>query len=122
MKRQASWFVGMFAVLILVSQSSFAQKRSWGKASIASRGTTYAPKLRLFIPTFSEDSWVSFAHTFRVRPPMPWWSLHTMHDADLSSIYRFVKSLGPTGVPAPSYQPPGQKPGPPYFLFVPAAQ
>jgi mono/diheme cytochrome c family protein len=85
-------------------------------------GTTYAPNLRLFIQGLSEDSWVRVAHKLQARPPMPWWALHRMKDGDLRSIYRFIKSLGPAGQPAPSYQPPGQQPRPPYFLFVPPPQ
>ena len=85
-------------------------------------GTTYAPNLRLFMENLSEDSWVIVAHKLKARPPMPWWALHTMKDTDLRNIYRFIKSLGPAGQPAPSYQPPGQQPKPPYFLFVPPSQ
>ena len=85
-------------------------------------GTTYAPNLRLFIQSLSEDSWVSIAHKLKTRPPMPWWTLQAMKDPDLRNIYRFIKTLGPTGLPAPSYQPPGQQPKPPYFLFVPPSQ
>jgi hypothetical protein len=85
-------------------------------------GTTYAPNLRLFMENLSEDSWVSVAHTLKARPPMPWWALHTMKASDLRNIYRFIKSLGSAGRPAPSYQPPGQQPRPPYFLFVPPSQ
>lgn len=82
-------------------------------------GTTYPPNLRLFIQRFSEDSWVSMARKLQARPPMPWWSLRAMEDTDLRGVYRFIKSLGPTGQQAPAYRPPGQQPKPPYFLFVP---
>lgn len=82
-------------------------------------GTTYAPNLRLFFQNLSEDAWVDMAHKLQARPPMPWWSLHAMKDADLRSIYRLVKSLGPVGQAGPSYQPPGQQPKAPYFRFVP---
>lgn len=85
-------------------------------------GTTYAPNLRLLIQNLSEDSWVNMAHTLQARPPMPWWTLRAMTDTDLRSIYRFIKSLGSAGQPAPSYQPSGKQPKPPYFLFVPPSQ
>jgi hypothetical protein len=86
-------------------------------------GTTYAPNLRLVIPNMTEDDWVVFARALKVRPPMPWWELRNMKEADLRALYRFIKDLGPKGAPAPAFLPPGQKPEPPYALFViPKAQ
>ena len=53
----------------------------------------------------------------QARPPMPWFSLNAMTDSDLRAIYRYVHSLGPAGVAAPSYVPPTQEPKPPYVTF-----
>jgi hypothetical protein len=44
-----------------------------------------------------------------MRPPMPWFNLRAMHDADLVAIHRYLRSLGPRGEPAPAYVPPGGK-------------
>jgi len=41
-----------------------------------------------------------------------------MREDDRRALYRFVKSLGPAGVPAPAYTPPGQPPAPPYLDLV----
>jgi hypothetical protein len=41
-------------------------------------------------------------------PPMPWFVLRDMTDADLKAIYAYVKAAGPAGHPAPSAQPSGQ--------------
>jgi hypothetical protein len=54
-----------------------------------------------------------------MRPPMPWFNLHAMTDADLRAMYRYVRSLGPKGAPAPSYAGPAQKVATPYIVFVP---
>lgn len=82
-------------------------------------GTTYAPNLRLLFRNMTEDSWVRFAYNLTARPPMPWWTVRTMKDSDLRNLYGFIRSLGPKGMSAPAYLPPGQKPEPPYVLFVP---
>lgn len=80
-------------------------------------GTTYPPNLRLFMQTLSEAQWMDLARHSTLRPPMPWFALHAMSDLDLRSIYRFVRSLGPAGKPAPAYVPPGQKPAGPVVVF-----
>jgi mono/diheme cytochrome c family protein len=80
-------------------------------------GTTYAPNLRLLMQYFSEAQWVQLAQHLQTRPPMPWFVLQHMTDADLGAIYHYVRSLGPAGEPAPAYLPPEQEPPPPYVLF-----
>lgn len=81
-------------------------------------GTTYAANLRLVINGMSESEWLAHARQERM-PPMPWYNLRAMTDADLKAIYAFVRSLGPVGVPAPAYVAPGGKVNTPYFVFVP---
>ena len=83
-------------------------------------GTTYAPNLSTYMQNLTETQWVNAAKAMKTRPPMPWFALHAMSDADLRSFYRLVKSLGPVGNPAPAYLPPGQTPKGPYASF-PAA-
>jgi hypothetical protein len=49
---------------------------------------------------------------------MPDFNLRAMHEDDRRAIYRFIRSLGPAGQPAPAYLPPGQKPPAPYLELV----
>ena len=70
-------------------------------------GTTYPANLRLLMAKMSEDEWVRLAHNVRTRPPMPWFALRDMSEADLRALHRFVRSLGPAGEAAPAYVPPG---------------
>lgn len=77
-------------------------------------GTTYPANLRLTMSRMSEDQWVKFSHIWEGRPPMPYWALRDMSEPDLRAMYRFVRSLGPAGEPAPTYLPPGQTPATPY--------
>ena len=81
-------------------------------------GTTYGSNLRLFVVGLSEDQWVSAAKTMKRRPPMPWFNLNQMNEDDLRVMYRFIRSLGDPGEPAPAYLPPDQEPPPPYARFV----
>lgn len=73
-------------------------------------GTTYPSNLRLALARLSEDDWVRNARTISYRPPMPWFALRDMDEADLRAFYRFVRALGPAGDPAPAYVPPGAQP------------
>lgn len=81
-------------------------------------GTTYPTNLRLRMQELTEAQWLVVARAPK-RPPMPWFSLRDMTDADLKALYWFVRSLGPAGTPAPAYAPPGQPVATPYFDFVP---
>lgn len=81
-------------------------------------GTTYPANLRLTVQSLSEDAWMARARS-AMRPPMPWFSLRDMTDADLRAVYRYIRSLGASGVAAPAYVPPGGKVATPYIEFVP---
>lgn len=70
-------------------------------------GTTYPSNLRLFVPSMTEQQWVAYARAMQPRPPMPWFNVRAMNDADLRAIYAFVRSIGPAGEPAPAALPPG---------------
>jgi mono/diheme cytochrome c family protein len=70
-------------------------------------GTTYPINLRLFMQSVTAEQWLNLARQ-PSRPPMPWFALRDMTDADLLAIYQYVRSLGPAGEHAPSYVPPGQ--------------
>jgi mono/diheme cytochrome c family protein len=82
-------------------------------------GTTYPSNLRRYFAGVSEQAFIADARSGRMRPPMPWFNLAAMTDADLRAIHRYVRSLGEPGVPAPTYLPPGEEPGTPYIVFVP---
>lgn len=81
-------------------------------------GTTYPANLRLLAQKLSEKEWMVKARS-EMRPPMPWFALRDMQDDDLRAVYRFVRSLGPKGQPAPAYLPPGRTAATPYIEFVP---
>lgn len=82
-------------------------------------GTTYPSNLRLTLAKMSEDEFVGYGHTFKARPPMPWFNVHAMKDDELRSFYRYVKSLGEPGMPAPQYVEPGVQPITPFIVFEP---
>jgi mono/diheme cytochrome c family protein len=79
-------------------------------------GTTYAPNLRLVVQNLTEAQWLKHART-EWRPPMPWFNLREMTDADLKAMYRYIRHLGPAGEPAPAYVPPSQTPKQPFVQF-----
>ncbi len=81
-------------------------------------GTSYPANLRLLAQSMSEEKWLANARR-EMRPPMPWFSLRDMSDADLIAMYVYVQSLGASGEVAPAYVPPGQVVTTPYFDFVP---
>jgi mono/diheme cytochrome c family protein len=80
-------------------------------------GTTYAPNLRIYMSKISENDWVKLSKEITPRPPMPWFNLRYMHEADLRALYKFIRSLGPVGKPAPDYLPPDKVPPPPFAQF-----
>jgi len=82
-------------------------------------GTTYASNLRQVVQRVSEDQWLSHARN-TWRPPMPWFNLRDMADADLLAIYRYIRQLGDAGEAAPVYVPPDQEPAGVYVQFPPA--
>lgn len=80
-------------------------------------GTTYPHNLRLFVQNLTEDQWVIYGKNAKSRPPMPWWSVHETTEQDLRAMYKFMKSLGPAGKPAPTYLPPDQEPPAPFITW-----
>lgn len=82
-------------------------------------GTTYPSNLRRYFAGVSEKAFINDARSGRMRPPMPWFNLAAMTDADLRAVHRYVRSLGEPGAPAPAYVPPGEEPATPYIVFVP---
>jgi len=80
-------------------------------------GTTYAPNLRIYMSKISEDDWVTLSKEIKPRPPMPWFNVKYMTDPDLRALYRYIRTLGPVGTPAPEYLPPDKTPPPPFVQF-----
>lgn len=80
-------------------------------------GTTYAVNLRIFMQNLTEREWIKAARKMQARPPMPFWALNRMGTGDLRAVYRYIRSLGPAGAPAPDFVPPGTMPKPPYVQF-----
>ena len=81
-------------------------------------GTTFAANLRLKTADMDDAAWLKYSGELHTRPIMPDFTLRAMKEQDRLAIFRFIKSLGPAGQPAPAYLPPGQKPQPPYFELV----
>ena len=66
-------------------------------------GGTFPSNLRLRAQEWTEDQWVQTLKTRKEREPMPWSAVNQMSENDARALYRFLKSLGPTGehMPAP---------------------
>ena len=80
-------------------------------------GTTYASNLRLLVQNMTADQFMAHVRSDQRRPPMPWFNVRDMTDADVKAIYAYLKHLGPGGKAAPAYLPPGQEPKGPFILF-----
>ncbi len=85
-------------------------------------GTTYPSNLRRAIGLKTLPDWKAYARAAVLRPPMPYWALNAMTDADLEALWHYTRSLGPAGEPAPAALAPGAEAPPPVFrLVLPAA-
>jgi len=65
-----------------------------------------------------EAGWIKYTGELHTRPMMPDFAVRAMRETDRVAIYRFIRSLGPVGEPAPAYLPPGQAPTAPYVEMV----
>lgn len=81
-------------------------------------GTTYPANLRLKLQEMDETKWMAYSAELHTRPPMPDFAVRGMDEQDRRALYRFVRSLGPTGQAAPAFLPPGETPKPPYVQWV----
>jgi mono/diheme cytochrome c family protein len=81
-------------------------------------GTTYAANLRIVAERYTAEQFIARSRS-ELLPPMPWFNLVNMSDADLRAIYAFIRSLGPVGEPVPAYLPPGVAPKTSFLVFVP---
>jgi len=81
-------------------------------------GTTYATNLRLRMQELDEAQWLEYSAHLHTRPMMPDIAVRAMDEEDRRALYRYIRSLGPAGQPAPAALPPGQVPAPPYLALV----
>lgn len=81
-------------------------------------GVSYPTNLRLSVQNMSEQQWLAYARAPRL-PPMPWFNLRDMADEDLRALYRFLRSIGPAGEPAPAPVAPDAPVGTAFIDFVP---
>jgi mono/diheme cytochrome c family protein len=79
-------------------------------------GTTYAANLRLTVDGKTAEEFATLSRS-PLRPPMPFFNLRAMTDADVGAIYAYLKHLGPAGKPAPAYVPPDREPSGPFVQF-----
>jgi mono/diheme cytochrome c family protein len=78
-------------------------------------GTSYPTNLRLSIGKLSEDAWVKYAKALMTNPPMPWFNIRAMTEADQRALYQYVKSLpGAAGTASPVFLTPDKAPKQPY--------
>jgi mono/diheme cytochrome c family protein len=89
-----------------VAENEWLKERAYGE--VGPWGTTFPANVRLRISELSEQQWLDRVRQTATRPPMPWYNLRAMTDADLRAIYRFISALGPAGEPSPEYLPPGE--------------
>ena len=85
-------------------------------------GTTYARNLRISAQSLSEDGFVLFLSNLETSPPMPWYNVRAMEEADMRSLYRYIKSLGDPGRQAPTAVGPDMEPTTPYIVLAPPQQ
>ena len=85
-------------------------------------GTTYPANLRLRLQEMDEAAWLDYSATLHTRPPMPDFAVRALAEDDRRALFRFIRSLGPGGEPAPAYLPPGEEPPLPFVRWhLPAA-
>jgi cytochrome c553 len=82
-------------------------------------GTSYPANLRITAASRTEEEFVKYLKEFKTRPPMPYYNVNAMDENDLRSLYRYIKSLGEPGDPAPEAVPPDQEPKTPYYPLIP---
>jgi len=82
-------------------------------------GTAYPVNVRLWFQQSTETDWLHAVETRGGHPPMKWTDLRALRVDDRRAIYRFIRSLGPAGAPAPIDVTPDREPKTPYIDVVP---
>lgn len=80
-------------------------------------GTTYPANLRMKALEMDEAGWLDYTARLHTRPPMPDFAIRAMTETDRVALFRFIRSLGPAGDPAPAYLPPGEEPPLPFVQW-----
>ena len=86
-------------------------------------GTSYPANVRLWFSHITEAEWLAEVRTRGGR--MQWHDLRGLTTLDQRSIYRFIRSLGPSGTLTPDDVPPDLEPRTPYIdlrLHTPAPE
>ena len=84
-------------------------------------GTSYPANVRIYFSQISEAQWLAEVRTRGGQ--MQWHDLRYLNTNDRRAIYRFIRSLGPKGVPSHDEVPPDINPPTPYVdirLHTPA--
>ncbi len=81
-------------------------------------GVSYPANLRRTVRNLTESQWMLLARAPRL-PPMPWFALRDMSDADLRDLYRYIRSLPDRGEAVPTALAPGAPVSTPVIDFVP---
>lgn len=102
-----------------VPESEWMTGRAWGEKG--PWGITFPTNVRMWLSEVNEAQWLERVRNIPSRPPMPWYNLRVMTDDDLRSVFRFIKSLGPSGNSVPTYLPPGEETGLPHVVFPTSA-
>ena len=102
---------GTIPVSKWMTGSTVGQRGPWG--------TSYPANVRLWFQQIREDDWLFSVRTRAGHPPMHWHDLRFLNVSDQRAIYRFIRSLGPAGKPAPATLGPHQEPHTPYVWVVP---
>jgi len=82
-------------------------------------GTSYPANVRLEFARISESDWLFMVRTRAGHWPMVWHDLRFLSLTDQRAVYRFIKSLGPAGTPAPADLAPDVVPKTPYVWVLP---
>jgi hypothetical protein len=83
-------------------------------------GTVYPTNLRIRFQEISEAQWLFMIGTRGGHPPMKWTDMRGLSDGDQRAIYRFIRSLGRSGAPAPDDVPPDRVPSGRYYDVKPS--
>ncbi len=96
---------------ILFNMGLTAAKGPWG-TSFAANLTPHETGIgnwteEQFLRAVKQGQWRGLEGTRKLMPPMPWPMFAHMTDADVKSIFAYLKTLDPVDNVVPNYSPPG---------------
>lgn len=81
-------------------------------------GTTYPTNLRITVSKMTEAQWLTYSKGLNTKPPMPWFNVRAMTDADLRAVYAYIKQMpGGLGTAAPTALAPDKAPPQPFIQW-----